>query len=1028
MATAMASVPIRLNGPSSTQCSGRVEIFFNRTWGTVCDDSWDLNDAMVVCRQLGCGTAVSATRLAHFGRGTGPIWLDNVACSRNESSVTECQHRGFGKHNCGHHEDAGVVCSGFEIRLVGSGSTRCSGRVEIFHSGAWGTICDDSWDLKGAKLVCRQLGCGTAVNAPGSAHFGEGTGQIWLHDVSCSGRESSLSECQHGEFGQSNCGHDEDAGVVCSGEQTQPTPTPSSFHWWSLLLPAVYKINYISISNRIEGSERINNAELLIGNSPENNGNDNPRCTFIYSIKSESTRTFNCGGMMGQLVNVKLSGSYTLTMCEVEVYGEMAAPTFSAVVMGRNVEVVQKKLCWSDALFYCRDFYWDLLSVRSEEEQREVEKVLRDTSFPLTKHVWFGLRRLNGPSSTQCSGTVEVFYNRTWGTVCDNGWDLNDAMVVCRQLGCGAAKSAPLSAHFGEGSDQIWLDDVACSGSESSITQCKHRGFGTHSCAHSDDAGVVCSGFEVRLVGPWATRCSGRVEIFHSNAWGTICDDGWDLKDAKLVCRQLDCGTAVNAPGWAHFGEGTGKIWLHDVSCSGRESSLSECQHGGFGQSNCGHDEDAGVVCSEMAAPTFSAVVMGRNVEVVQKKLCWSDALFYCRDFYWDLLSVRSEEEQREVEKVLRDTSFPLTKHVWFGLRRPTPAPQFPIGDPADSCPPVALGDPADSCPPVARRRSGRHMLLVFRQQSGRHLLLVPCVPIRLNGPSSTQCSGTVEVFYNRTWGTVCDNGWDLNDAMVVCRQLGCGAAKSAPLSAHFGEGSDQIWLDDVACSGSESSITQCKHRGFGTHSCAHSDDAGVVCSGEKKCFEVRLVGPWATRCSGRVEIFHSNAWGTICDDGWDLKDAKLVCRQLDCGTAVNAPGWAHFGEGTGKIWLHDVSCSGRESSLSECQHGGFGQSNCGHDEDAGVVCSEMAAPTFSAVVMGRNVEVVQKKLCWSDALFYCRDFYWDLLSVRSEEEQREVEKVLRDTSFPLTKHVWFGLRRSVGTVDDEEERKKQTT
>uniref|UniRef100_UPI0037E9578A C-type lectin mannose-binding isoform-like n=1 Tax=Semicossyphus pulcher TaxID=241346 RepID=UPI0037E9578A len=71
-----------------------------------------------------------------------------------------------------------------------------------------------------------------------------------------------------------------------------------------------------------------------------------------------------------------------------------------------------------------------------------------------------------------------------------------------------------------------------------------------------------------------------------------------------------------------------------------------------------------------MAASSFSAVVMGRSVQVVMKRLCWSDALFYCRDFHWDLLSVRSEEEQREVEKVLRNASFDLTKHVWLGLRR----------------------------------------------------------------------------------------------------------------------------------------------------------------------------------------------------------------------------------------------------------------------------------------------------------------------------------------------------------------------
>ena len=80
-------------------------------WGTVCDDLWDLRDARVVCRQLGFPHAVRSTRLASFGPGTGPIHLDSVTCTGNESRLEECLHNGIGVHNCYHYEDAGVVCS-----------------------------------------------------------------------------------------------------------------------------------------------------------------------------------------------------------------------------------------------------------------------------------------------------------------------------------------------------------------------------------------------------------------------------------------------------------------------------------------------------------------------------------------------------------------------------------------------------------------------------------------------------------------------------------------------------------------------------------------------------------------------------------------------------------------------------------------------------------------------------------------------------------------------------------------------------
>ena len=90
------------------------------------------------------------------------------------------------------------------------------------------------------------------------------------------------------------------------------------------------------------------------------------------------------------------------------------------------------------------------------------------------------------------------------------------------------------------------------------------------------------------------------------------------------------------------------------------------------------------------------------------------------------------------------------------------------------------------------------------------------------------------------------------------------------------------------------------------------------------------------------MEVFHDGHWGTVCDDSWDIKDAQVVCRQLGSLRADAAPKNAAFGEGNGHIWLDDVQCLGNESSLENCPHEGWGHENCGHYEDASVVCSNL--------------------------------------------------------------------------------------
>ena len=110
--TFVTQPPVKLVGGPTTY-EGRVEVYLQGQWSTVCDDFWDSRDASVVCRQLGLSPngAVALTD-AYYGQGTGPILLDNVMCTGEELYLTSCPNNGLYVHDCVHAEDAGVRCQG----------------------------------------------------------------------------------------------------------------------------------------------------------------------------------------------------------------------------------------------------------------------------------------------------------------------------------------------------------------------------------------------------------------------------------------------------------------------------------------------------------------------------------------------------------------------------------------------------------------------------------------------------------------------------------------------------------------------------------------------------------------------------------------------------------------------------------------------------------------------------------------------------------------------------------------------------
>lgn len=265
---------IRLAG-SPHPHEGRIEIKVFGEWGYICDDQFGLRDAHVVCRELGFSLGALEVKTSSFFapdvKDNETYYLmDDVECLGNERSVRDCDFNGWGNHNCMPQEIVGVVCktpqescpenewqcdtskeclplefvcdgvddcedqsdegaqhchAPIEVRLA-NGTSNMEGRVEVRYHGVWGTVCDDDFGDVAAKVICRSLGYhGTAVAKKDGA-FGPGRGPIWLDQVNCLGNESFVQDCTHWHWGEHNCEHAEDAGVVCSKDNSSKSLLP----------------------------------------------------------------------------------------------------------------------------------------------------------------------------------------------------------------------------------------------------------------------------------------------------------------------------------------------------------------------------------------------------------------------------------------------------------------------------------------------------------------------------------------------------------------------------------------------------------------------------------------------------------------------------------------------------------------------------------------------------------------------------------------------------------------------------------
>lgn len=416
-----------------------------------------------------------------------------------------------------------------------------------------------------------------------------------------------------------------------------------------------------------------------------------------------------------------------------------------------------------------------------------------------------------------------------------------------------------------------------------------------------DDCGTSLSVSPyLRLSGNYKSQYEGLLEVHYQGAWHSVCNDAFDWKDARVFCRELRYGEPVTFD-FRNHGDSVGNILVDDIECTGNEKSFVECVQKPWFHSDCSHSEDISLACS---APVTS---IGS----------WGSCVDKCRDGMFKSKSNTCELCNGACVTCTTSSDKCTACREPYYLNGTTCSIACPDGWYANAfrraCLPCNASSGCRTC-------------------EGRDDHCLSCVSWMLHNGTKCLASCTANM-YRKGHKCVNDCGV-MHYANTVSHE--CHAC---PLNCHT-----CVMRKAVVCV--TCAIGYALHASnYCVRNCPQdSVFAPIDPKTVGKPVVMRLVNPAGSRFYGRLEVFHNESWGTVCDDYWSLENAEVVCRQLLLGAPKVFLYIAFEKLNSSKFWLDDVICKGHEETIEQCSHEGWGNDNCADSERVYLRCNGPAA------------------------------------------------------------------------------------